>query len=86
MYACVWLFHIAELTLLIYIHGPAIVLQSTRPTSQNANWKRLNARELSQLRFMAKSVRLSKAEFRYGDGEGLGVSHANFGAHSAFNT
>ncbi len=48
MYACMWLFYVAELTLLIYIHGPAIVPQSTRPTSQKANRKRLNMRELYQ--------------------------------------
>ena len=39
-----WLFHVAELIVFIYIHGPAIVLQSTRPKSQKANWKRLNVR------------------------------------------
>ena len=54
MYASLWLFHVAELTVFIYIHGPAIVLQSTWPTPQKANRKRLNVRELSQLRFTAK--------------------------------
>jgi len=65
MYACVWLFHVAELTVFIYIHGPAIVLQSTRPTSQKANWNRLNVREMSQLRFTAKLAKLRKAGVRY---------------------
>ena len=65
MYARVWLFHVAELTVFIYIHGPAIVLQSARPKSQNANRKCLKRERTVPVAFQGEIARLRKAEVRY---------------------